>query len=448
MCWRGLTAFAGGLIFHRLIYMKILVIGSGAREHAIIWKLRQSAKVDHIWCAPGNAGVCRSAECLDADTENVTELAELAERLKPHMTIVGPEKPLVLGIADEFEKRGLRLLGPSRGAAQLEGSKVFAKEFMARHGIPTAPTYGVFDSAVDAYTSLCQVDWPVVVKADGLCGGKGVLVTSSPDEATAFIERVMEKGDFGEAGDRVIIEEGLSGPEVSYIVLTDGENFIPLAPTRDYKRAFDGNAGPNTGGMGAISYDQLLSHELEKEIREKIVSPTIKGMAGEGHNYLGFLYFGLMITAEGPRVLEFNCRLGDPETEALVMRMDFDLAAAADAVMSGRLESFNMEWSPGASACIVLAAGGYPGKPNIGGRITGIPMVGDDRKWAIFHGGTSGEGGNYYVSSGRVLTVAAAAGSVATARAAAYEMASAISFDGMHYRRDIGGEVGNAVGSQ
>src|SRR6185437_14411140 len=240
-------------------------------------------------------------------------------------------QPLVLGVADEFAKRGLSIIGPSREAAQLEGSKIFAKEFMQRHGVPTASTYGIFDAAVDAYTSLCEVDWPVVVKADGLCGGKGVLVTSSPDEATAFIERLMETKEFGPAGEHVLIEEGLSGPEISYMVLTDGERFVPLAAARDYKRAFDDDTGANTGGMGAISTEDLISSDVEKTIQEKVVRPTIAGMARDGKEYKGFLYFGLMMTSSGPKVLEFNCRLGDPETEALVMRMNFDLVALLQA---------------------------------------------------------------------------------------------------------------------
>ena len=385
------------------------------------------------------------AECLDGSVAEVEQIATLVQGLRPDLTIVGPEQPLVLGIADEFEKRGLALLGPSRTAARLEGSKVFAKEFMGRHSIPTAPAYGVFDNAVDAYTSLCEVDWPVVVKADGLCGGKGVLVTSSPDEATAFIERLMEKGELGDAGKHVIVEEGLVGKEISYIVLTDGEHFVPLAPARDYKRAFDGDAGPNTGGMGAISTGDLLSRELEDEIQERIVRPTINGMARDGHTYKGFLYFGLMITEAGPKVLEFNCRLGDPETEALVMRMHFDLVAAASAALSGKLATFRMEWAPAASACVVLAAEGYPGKPQIGNKITG--SLTDDRRLdvAVFHGATKREGNEYYVSSGRVLTIAAAADTVAKARQAAYEMASQISFEGMHYRKDIGGDAGSAA---
>lgn len=425
--------------------MKILVIGGGAREHAIIWKLRQSPQVEHIWCLPGNPGLAELAECVDGSVSDVAAIGKTALGLKPDLTIVGPEEPLVLGIADEFEKHGLSLLGPSRFAAQLEGSKVFAKEFMARHGIPTAAAYGVFENAVDGYTALCEVDWPVVVKADGLCGGKGVLVTASPDDATAFIERLMENGEFGEAGKRVIIEEGLTGPEISYIVLTDGERFLPLAPVRDYKRLSDGDAGPNTGGMGAISSGDLLAGNIEQAICETIVRPTIDGMVKEGHSYKGFLYFGLMITASGPKVLEFNCRLGDPETEALVMRMNFDLSAAAHAALSGELGRFRFEWAPQASVCVVLAAPGYPGKRQIGQEILGIEEFVPTRDTAIFHAGTKREANTYYVRSGRVLTVASAADTLGKARRTAYDRVNGIGFAGMQYRRDIGREVESAA---
>jgi len=423
--------------------MKILVIGSGAREHALVWKLRQSPQVEHVWCAPGSDGIAQMAECVSANLTDVSNVADVAAKLKPDLTVVGPEQPLVLGVSDEFAKRGLSIIGPSQSAAQLEGSKVFAKEFMQRHGIPTASTYGIFDSAVDAYTSLCEVDWPVVVKADGLCGGKGVLVTSSPDEATAFIELLMETKEFGDAGKRVIIEEGLTGPEISYMVLTDGEKFVPLAASRDYKRVFDDDKGPNTGGMGAISSDDLISKEVEKVIQEKVVRPTIAGMARDGKEYKGFLYFGLMMTASGPKVLEFNCRLGDPETEALVMRMNFDLAALLRAAVSGNLEGVATRWDPKVSLSLVLAAEGYPGTPKIGGVISGTREV---RDCAIFHAGTSKkEGDEYYVRSGRVLNVAAAADSIVEARAKVYGAAKQIFFEGMHYRKDIGKETANAA---
>jgi phosphoribosylamine---glycine ligase len=425
--------------------MKVLIIGGGGREHALAWKLRQSAQVEHLWCAPGNGGISEDAECVDASLTDVSALADLAQKLKADLAVVGPEQPLVLGIANEFAKRGLRLVGPSREAAQLEGSKVFAKEFMRKHGIPSAATYGIFDSAVDAYTALCEVDWPVVVKADGLCGGKGVLVTSSPDEATAFIERLMEKREFGEAGKAVILEEGLKGHEISYIVLTDGENFLPLAPARDYKRVFDGDQGPNTGGMGAICSNDLISAELETLIQSRIVRPTIAGMAKDGKPFKGFLYFGLMITSEGPKVLEFNCRLGDPETEALVMRMNFDLCEALERAAAGDLKNFRMSWEPKASACMVLAAKGYPGRPEVGQRIDGLKRMAATGDVAVFHAGTRKESDKYYIHSGRVLTVAARAGSLSEARRKVYETAKQISFEGMHYRKDIGSEAGEVA---
>lgn len=425
--------------------MKILIIGGGGREHALAWKLRQSPQVEHIWCAPGNGGISEDAECIEANLGDIAALANLAEKLKADLTVVGPEQPLVLGIADEFAKRGLPIVGPSREAARLEGSKVFAKEFMKRQEIPTASTYGIFDSAVDAYTSLCEVDWPVVVKADGLCGGKGVLVTSSPDEATAFIERLMEKKEFGDAGNALILEEGLDGREISYIVLTDGEDFIPFAPSRDYKRVFDGDQGPNTGGMGAISTDILLARELEELIQTTIVRPTIAGMAKEGRQFRGFLYFGLMLTNAGPKVLEFNCRFGDPETEALVMRMNFDLCDLLLRVASGYLGNLTLSWEPTASACVVLAAKNYPGKPETGQKIDGLGAVAKHANLAVFHAGTAKRDNIYYTHSGRVLTIAAGAASLSQSRRMVYNAAKQISFDGMHYRKDIGMEAGDGA---
>lgn len=423
--------------------MKILIIGGGGREHALAWKLRQSPQVEHLWCAPGNGGISEDAECVDVNLADITALADLAGKLRADLTVVGPEQPLVLGVADEFAKRGLRLVGPSREAARLEGSKVFAKEFMQRHAIPTAKTYGIFEAAVDAYTELCEVDWPVVVKADGLCGGKGVLVTSSPDEATAFIERLMEKKEFGDAGKAIILEEGLEGREISYIVLTDGKGFLPLAPSRDYKRAFDGDQGPNTGGMGAICSGDLISAELETLIQTRIVRPTIAGLAKDGKPFKGFLYFGLMVTRDGPKVLEFNCRLGDPETEALVMRMNFDLCEALKLTSEGNLSGFRMNWEPEASACVVVAAKGYPGKPEIGKKIDGLMPANGNVK--VFHSATRKEAMSYYISSGRVLTVSASGESVPEARRRAYEAVKQVSFEGMHYRKDIGSEAGEVA---
>jgi phosphoribosylamine--glycine ligase len=418
--------------------MKILVIGGGGREHALIWKLRQSAQVERIWCAPGNGGISADVECLPADLSDVAALVEIAERLNPDLTVVGPEQPLVLGVVDEFEKRGLPILGPSQRAAELEGSKVFAKEFAERNAIPTASLYGIYDSPVEAYVALSSVDWPVVVKADGLCAGKGVLVTSSPDAATEFIERLMEKREFGQAGCRLLLEEGLAGVELSYIVLTDGERVLPLVPTRDHKRAFDGDEGPNTGGMGAVSTDQLLPPDTERLILQRIVAPTIQGLAREGRPYKGFLYFGLMLTAEGPKILEYNCRLGDPETQAILMRADFDLAAALSATLAGQLGGFRANSRPGASACVVLASGGYPGHVQTGRIIAGLDGIKQGVSLAVFHSGTRCEGANYYTTSGRVLSVSAYGPSVDAAATLCYDSVSRIVFEGCRFRHDIG----------
>lgn len=416
--------------------MKILVIGSGGREHALVWKLRQSSRVDHVWCAPGNGGISQHAECVAADVQDVAALADLAAKLGADVTLVGPELPLVLGIVDEFEKRGLRIVGPSQAAAQLEGSKVFAKEFLERHSIPTAPTYGIYDTPGDAYSALCAVDWPCVIKADGLCAGKGVLVAPGPDDATAFIDRLMEKREFGAAGERVLLEEALTGEELSYIVLTDGTSIIPMAPTRDHKRVFDGDLGPNTGGMGAYSAPHLLPQALEKTIRETIVEPAIRGMAADGCPYKGFLYFGLMLTPEGPKVLEFNCRMGDPETQAIIARMDFDLGEALEATVEGKLAGVKAKWKAEASVCVVIASGGYPG-----GYVTGLPIQGLDKTdldVAIFHAGTKREGDIYYTNGGRVLGVTGTGSDVAKASASVYDNISRIAFKDIYFRCDIG----------
>ncbi len=421
--------------------MKILVIGGGGREHALVWKLRQSPLVEKLWCAPGNGGIAQDAECLPVDAGNVDALAELAERLGADLTVVGPELPLVLGAADEFARRGLRLVGPSKNAAQLEGSKVFAKEFLQRHGIPTASVYGIYDSPGDAYSALCAVDWPVVIKADGLCGGKGVLVAPNPDEATCFIERLMEKREFGSAGGRVLFEEALEGEELSYIVLTDGEHIAPLAPTRDHKRVFNGNLGPNTGAMGAYSTADLLSPELEKQILESIVRPTIRGLAGEGLHYKGFLYVGLMLTPFGPEVLEFNCRMGDPEAQPLVARMDFDLAAALEAVAGETLAKVSIAWKPEAAVCVVMTSGGYPGNFEAGEKIQGLAEATTVPNVAIFHAGTRCDDSGYYTSSGRVLGITAQGIDLPAAIRTVYEAVGKINFNGAHYRTDIGSQA-------
>jgi len=418
--------------------MKILIIGGGGREHALAWKLRQSASVEKIWCAPGNGGISRDAECMPLNVGDVNAAADLAMQLGVDLTIVGPELPLVQGIADEFERRGLAILGPAKMAAQLEGSKIFAKEFMTRNGIPTAAVYGAFESAREACAKLAAVTLPVVIKADGLCAGKGVLVSSSANEAKEFIERLMNGDEFGDAGKRVLLEEGLAGKELSYIVLTDGTNFISLAPTRDHKRAFDNDEGPNTGGMGTYSTDGMLTRELEEQILGRIVRPTLAGLRKETMDYRGFIFFGLMLTKEGPQVLEYNCRLGDPETQAILLRADFDFAKACMEAAQGRLDASQAKWLAGASVCVVMASEGYPSRPVLGKPILGLSEAEMIAHVAVFHAGTRREGNNYYTSGGRILGLAAVGESLTAATAAAYDAASRIEIPGAHYRTDIG----------
>jgi phosphoribosylamine--glycine ligase len=418
--------------------MKILVIGGGGREHALVWKLRQSPSVTKLWCAPGNGGIAQDAQCIPTDTADVVGMRQLAEQLGADLTVVGPEQPLVGGIADEFAAHDLRLVGPSQECAQLEGSKVFAKNFLQRHGIPTPRVYGIFDRADDARLALKSVTWPVVLKADGLCAGKGVLVASSPDEANVFIGRSLEIHEFGDGGGRLLIEEAVAGTELSYIVLTDGTHVAPLVPARDHKRALDGDKGPNTGGMGAYSLSDIVSRQLERQILDVIVNPTVAALAAENLTYRGFLYFGLMLTPEGPQVLEFNCRLGDPETQALVRRMDFDLAEVLSSAVEGQLEPTTLLWKTDASICVVMASGGYPGNFEPGKIISGLPEAFSLPQVAVFHSGTRSEADIYYTCSGRVLGVTAAALNLEDARFSAYKAVQSIHFAGAHFRSDIG----------
>jgi phosphoribosylamine--glycine ligase len=428
--------------------MKILVIGSGGREHALVWKLKQSPRVEKVWCAPGNGGIEAEAECLPADPADVPGLVALAERLSPDLTVVGPELPLVNGIGDAFRARGWPIVAPSQQAAQLEGSKIFAKQFLQRRGIPTAQMCGEFDTSQDAIAALSSVDWPVVIKADGLCAGKGVFVAQDADAAEDFIRRVMDKNELGVGGKRLLMEETLDGEELSFIVVTDGQRYAPLVPTRDHKRVFDGDRGPNTGGMGAYSTDELLPPKLRQHILDSIVEPTMHGLATEGILYQGFLYIGLMLTASGPKVLEFNCRLGDPETQAIIARMDFDLAQVLAELAAGILEPSRLRWKLGASACVVIASGGYPGKFLTGKSIEGLTDAGRVAGVNVFHAGTRRQGDSILTHGGRVLGVTAADTTLDTALAKVYEAAEQIRFEGMQYRRDIGAQVGRvrAVG--
>lgn len=418
--------------------MRVFVIGGGGREHALVWKLKQSQRVEKIWCAPGNGGITAEAECHAVDPGDVPALVELAARLRPDLTVVGPELPLVTGIVDEFAKRNWPVVGPSRRAAQLEGSKVFSKEFLQRHHIPTAKMYGAFDSAPAAYAALSSVKWPLVIKADGLCAGKGVFLAPNEPSAKDFIHRVMEKSELGTGGQRILLEETLEGEELSFIILTDGKKYAPLVPTRDHKRVFDGNQGPNTGGMGAYSTDGLLPPELRAAVLSNIVEPTLRGLAADGILYQGFLYVGLMLTKDGPKVLEFNCRLGDPETQAIVARMDFDLAEVLMDLTAGRFDPSKLKWKPGASVCIVLTSGGYPGKFVNGNAVDGLTALNGINGVNVFHAGTVREGDRILTRGGRVLGVTAPGPSLQAAVRSAYEAVEHIHFDGMHYRKDIG----------
>jgi len=426
--------------------MKILVVGGGGREHALVWRLGQSSRVEKIWCAPGNGGIAAEAECFPIDPGDVAALVELAGKLRPDLTVVGPELSLVNGIGDAFGQRKWPIVAPTAQAAQLEGSKIFSKEFMERHNLPTARRYGTYDQASNAYAALEGLPWPLVIKADGLCAGKGVIVAKDRAEAHDFIERALEKNELGPGGRRLLFEETLQGEELSFILLTDGQRYAPLVPTRDHKRALDGNQGPNTGGMGAYSTDELLPVELRDTIINTIVEPTMHGLAADGIRYQGFLYIGLMLTDSGPKILEFNCRLGDPEAQAILARADFDFAEALADVAAGRLEPRKLKWQTGASACLVLASGGYPGKFATGKRIEGTAAAERVSGVKVLHAGTrqqlAANGSSEMVTSGgRVLGVTAAGRTLNAALSSVYAGAEQIHFAGMHYRKDIGGHV-------
>jgi len=417
--------------------MKILVIGSGGREHALTWKLRESGLMEEIYCAPGNAGIAQEAECRPVDAANPAQILALAEELKADLTVVGPEAPLVAGVVDEFKRAGRVIVGPTRAAARLEGSKIFSKQFMQRHSIPTAQFKVAenFDAAVKA---LAEFSLPVVIKADGLAAGKGVVIAHTREEAEKTLDDFLRQRSLGSAGERVVLEEALVGEELSFIVLTDGRAILPLVPTQDHKAVFDNDQGPNTGGMGAYSEDSILDEPLRAEIIRTVVAPTLVGMAVEGAPYQGFLYCGLMLTAEGPKVLEYNVRMGDPEAQPIVMRLRSDLVELLVALSEGRLATLEPHWSPNPSVCVVLASQGYPGKPEPGKVITGIETAETRGGVKVFHAGTKFENLQLLSTGGRVLGVTATAEDLPSAIACAYTAVSKICFEGIHYRRDIG----------
>lgn len=419
--------------------MNILIIGSGGREHALAWKAAQSPQASTVFVAPGNAGTAvePGVANVDIDPMDFAALAQFAQSQEVGLTIVGPEAPLVAGIVDYFRERGLRCFGPTRAAAQLEGSKAFSKDFLSRHDIPTA-AYAAFTEVEPALAYIRERGAPIVVKADGLAAGKGVILAQSVSEAATAVEEMLAGNRFGDAGHRVVIEELLVGEEASFIVMVDGEHIVPMATSQDHKARDDGDSGPNTGGMGAYSPAPVVTPAIEQRIMSEVIRPTVDGMAAEGNVYTGFLYAGLMIAEDGtPKVLEFNCRFGDPETQPIVLRLKSDLVVLCDAALDGRLDTAEVEWDERPAVGVVMAAGGYPGDYRKGDVIDGLrEAAAPDTK--VFHAGTRLDGERTVTNGGRVLCVTALGASVTGARAAAYQLAAQIRFDGAYYRRDIG----------
>lgn len=427
--------------------MNILVIGSGGREHAICWKLKQSPALKRLYCAPGNGGIGRIAECVNIAAEDIDGLLKFALEKKIDLTVVGPEVSLVKGIVDVFSTKGLKIFGPSKEAAQLEGSKIFSKEFMHRCNIPTA-VYKIFDAPGPALEFLSKAQFPLVVKADGIAAGKGVYVCSQLKEAQTAIDDMMVAKIFGQAGARVLIEECLTGQEASVLAICDGKHFLVLPTAQDHKRIFDEDIGPNTGGMGAFSPNPLIDVKLLDQIIARIIEPAVRGMYREGAPFKGVLYAGIMLTADGPKTLEFNARFGDPETQCILPRLKTDLVEILLAACDGRLNALTVKWDERPCVCVVVASGGYPGPYTNGYAISGLDApAGDDT--VVFHAGTKNDGGAIVTSGGRVLGVTSLGTTLEKARAQAYEMVEKISFEHMFFRRDIGHKVlGNPAGSR
>jgi len=420
--------------------MKLLVIGSGGREHALAWRLKQSPRLQKVYVAPGNGGTAREEGVENIAISGIPELVEFALKEGIQLTVVGPEAPLAAGVVDAFRAAGLKIFGPTRAAAQLESSKDFAKQFMARHNIPTA-AFGTFTDAAAAHAYIDARGAPIVVKADGLAAGKGVVVASTVEEAHAAVDMMLaadgKPGAFGEAGARVVIEECLVGEEASFIVMVDGEHILSLATSQDHKRLLDGDQGPNTGGMGAYSPAPVVTPEIHARILREVVRPVVSGMKAEGAPYSGFLYAGLMIAPDGKLgVLEFNCRMGDPETQPIMMRLKSDLVGLVEAAVDGRLDQVEAEWDRRCALGIVMAAAGYPDSPRKGDAITGLDAKGED--FHVFHAGTAIQGDQVVTAGGRVLCVTALGDTVKIAQARAYEVAEGIDFAGRQMRRDIG----------
>jgi phosphoribosylamine--glycine ligase len=416
--------------------MKLLVIGSGGREHAMAWKLAQSPKVQKVFVAPGNGGTATENGLQNLPLGGFSELIDFCRKEQIHLTVVGPEAPLAAGIVDAFQEAGLKIFGPVRAAAQLEASKDFAKQFMMRHGLPTAQ-HATFTNAADARAYVEKQGAPIVIKADGLAAGKGVVVASTVAEAKAAIDLMLVQNKLGGAGARVVVEEFLEGEEASFIVMADGAHALPLATSQDHKRLKDGDQGPNTGGMGAYSPAPVVTPQLHARVMREIIQPAIAGMAKDGIPYIGFLYAGLMIDKAGnPKTLEFNCRLGDPETQPIMLRLKSDLLGLVEHALEGTLHRASVDWDRRSALGVVLAAGGYPDEPRKGDAVTGLPKATEDCH--VFHAGTTLDGKRVVTNGGRVLCVTALGDSLKMARVRAYEAADAIRFDGMQLRKDIG----------
>ena len=420
--------------------MRILVIGSGGREHALVWKISQSPRIPKIYCAPGSAGIRELAESVAIGPEQIAQLADFAAKERIDLTVVGPELPLTLGIADLFESRGLRIFGPNKAAAQLEGSKTFAKNLLRANHIPTG-SFGTFTDATAAKTYLAQQKSPYVIKADGLAGGKGVVITAKIAEAQSVVDDILVNKVFGNAGDKLLIEEFLDGEEASFMVLTDGEHVLPLASSQDHKRVFDHDEGPNTGGMGAYSPAPVVTPEIHHRVLRDILTPLLAGLKSQDIHYRGVIYVGLMITKDGPKVLEFNARFGDPECQPIMMRLKSDLVPLLEATIDGNLRQVEAEWHEDPAVCVVLSANGYPGTYDRGKEIAGLERLKDWRNGFVFHAGTAKDNGRWLTSGGRVLGVTARGATITDAVKEAYRAVYKISWDGMHYRKDIARRV-------
>lgn len=415
--------------------MKVLVVGGGGREHALVWKLRQSPRVKEVFCAPGNAGIASLATCVNIGSEDIPGLLAFAKEKGVDLTMVGPEAPLCAGIVDRFQEAGLKIFGPSQAAAEIEGSKVVAKDIMAKYGIPTAK-YAAFTSPEEAVKYINQIGAPCVVKADGLAAGKGVIVAMDKETALGAVRSVMVDRDFGEAGKLMVVEECLVGEEVSILAFTDGVNVVPMVSSQDHKRVFDNDQGPNTGGMGAYAPAPVYTPAVHSQAMDEIVVPMIRALDAEGRTYSGVIYAGLMITDQGPKVLEFNARFGDPETQPVLSLLETDLVEIIDAILENRLDSMEIKWKNQSSVCVVLASGGYPGSYEKGKVIKGLDQVPEDVM--VFHAGTAEKEGKVVTAGGRVLGVTAAGPDILSAIRSAYNAIKKISFDGMQYRKDIG----------